>query len=903
MDYPLYLACFFLLAAAISFVFLLRGQRRLRHSLIDTARLALVAKLTDNGVVITDKTGRIEWVNEGFTKTSGYTLDEVVGKTPGSMLQKPQDNSAERARIRECIRLGTGFEADLTNHAKCGRSYIIHLECQPLVDERGEVTGFMSIQHDVTQTRRSSNLMEAVAATSTMLLAKRPDATVWGEILAALGSAAAADRCYLFSIHPHPLLGSPALSQVAEWNSGAATPQLENPQLQNFSFHKNGYDRWLPELQAGHVISGTVEEFPASEQPMLVAQEIRSLVVVPIFAGDLLTGFMGFDACCEQRLWQPWEIAILRSAAANIGLRQVVQDEADALAIARDAAHASALSAESANRAKSTFLATMSHEIRTPLNAVIGMASLLESTPLDAHQLDLTQTLRISGHFLLEILTDILEYSRIESGHIDLAVAPFSLSELCHEALDVVRLKANEKSLDLICHIAPQIPALLQGDRARIKRILVNLLDNAVKFTADGFVSLVVDAHPGADAHCCLTFAVKDSGIGMLPEVIGSLFKPFVQADSATTRRFGGSGMGLATSKRLAEAMGGDITVHSTHGEGSTFTCSILLMCAKHSAAPPPADSPNTDDLESPNPPNPLAMPAVVSPTELSMLRVLVAEDNLNNQKVIRLHLKRHGIVADLVSDGQQALDAARTTTYDLILLDFHMPVMDGLEASRQIRSLNLAHRPCIVALTANAFQGDRAAARAAGMDHFLTKPIIMEHLHDLLVNIAGSLSAGTTGFQPVMENSAADLAAHEPPSRNPVGHDCLDACPPVTPLSSLIDVRQLETFIDLGCDGYFDILGDLIQEVPVSISTICTNIAEGDTLALKRHAHSLKGILGCFGCVAISNRIVALEHEASVPPAQAESLHAELLEIWQTSLAAIKEWEKSVPAFTEAAH
>ena len=766
MDYPLFLTGLLLLAALAGCLFLIREQRGLRRSRTDTDRLALVAKLTDNGVVITDKEGRIEWVNEGFVKISGFSLEEVIGKTPGSLLQRPQDNPAERARIRDCIRAGSGFEAELINRAKNGRSYIVHLECQPLVNQQGSLTGFMAIQRDVTQARRSSNLMEAVAATSTMLLAKRPDAVVWGEILAALGTAAAADRCYLFRIHPHPLLGTPALSQVAEWNSGAATPQLLNPQLQNFSFHENGYDRWLPELLAGHVISGTVQDFPASEQPMLIAQEIRSLVVVPIFAAEHLTGFMGFDACFEERLWKPWEIAILRSAAANIGLRQVVQDEADALAIARDAANAAALAAEVANRTKSTFLATMSHEIRTPLNAVIGMASLLETTRLDAQQQDLTQTLLSSGNFLLEIITDVLDYSRIESGQVNLLTAPFSLSELCHEALDTVRPAAKGKPIELSCRIAAQLPAQIEGDQARIKRILVCLLGNAVKFTSSGFVNLIVDGHPEADAHWRLTFEVKDTGIGMLPDVIGGLFKPFVQADSATTRRFGGTGLGLAISKRLAEAMAGDISVHSVHGEGSTFICSLLLKSARHNAANP-----------------------------------------------------------------------KDTTT--------------------------------------------------------------ATHMHDLLNHFAGSLPDANTDFQPLLGDSASSLSAHESPGWKPANLSIQDASPPPVAPPALVNVQQLETFIELGRDGYFDILGDLILEVPVSLSTICSSIAEGDALTFKQRTHSLKGILGCFGCIAISTRLVELEREASVPPSQAEPLHAELLELWQSSLAAIKEWEKSVPSFS----
>ncbi len=840
------------------------AEQDLLRSRAEANRLALVAKRTDNAVVITDAEGCIEWVNEGFTKISGYSKDEVIGKTPGGMLQHADCNPAERSRLRECLRSGSGFETELTNYHKSGHPYIIHIECQPLVDKLGTLTGFMAIERDVTQARRSSNLLEAVALTSTTLLANRLEPTAWGNILAALGSAANVDRCYIFQVHPHPVLGTPAVSQAAEWNSGTATPQIHNPQLQNFSLHENGYGRWLPELLAGHVISGSVRDFPAEEQPMLIAQEIRSLVVVPIFAGERLAGFMGFDACHEDRVWESWEISILRSAAANIGLRQIVQNEADDLRLARDEAHHAAIAAETANRAKSTFLATMSHEIRTPLNAVIGMASLLETTVLDIQQREFADTILSSSNFLLELITDILDYSRIESGNLELAVEPFALCDLCSEAFDIVRPGARSKPLQLVWQLAPQLPDQIEGDRARIRQILVNLLSNAVKFTARGVILLVVDGHPSGADHWQLTFKVIDSGIGIAPDAIARLFIPFVQADSSTTRRFGGSGLGLAISKRFAEVMGGDITIQSVQGEGSTFIVSLVLKSAAQIA--PPAAAVAT-------------RPSEAATGHFAKLRILVAEDNLNNQKVICLHLQRFGITADLVADGLQAVVAASATNYDIIFLDLHMPVMDGHEACRNIRALDRAHRPCIIALTANAFQDDRDAAAAAGMDEYLAKPITTARLRSMLDKVMGLLQHPVEPItqHPVRDADLANLAA----------------------ASAFIDRAQLDTFIDIGCAGYFDVLGDLIREVPIYLENMRDHIHEGNESALKHRLHSLRGILSCFGCVAITVRLASLEASSSIPAEQAVVLHVELLDLWTKSLSAIREWEKSVPAFS----
>ena len=831
------------------------AEQNLLRSRAEANRLALVAKRTDNAVVITDSIGRVEWVNEGFTKISGYSREESLGKSPGSLLQTPKHDPKISAYMRECIRKGTGFEAEILNHSKSGRSYIVHIECQPLVDDSGKLTGFMAIERDITQTRRSSNLLEAVASISTTLLSNRLDSTIWQEIVTALGTAASVDRCYLFQVHPHPELGSPAMSQAAEWNSGSAVSQIQNPQLQNLPCAESGYGRSLENLLAGQEISGFPVNFPPEEGAILIAQDIRPIVIVPIFSSERLWGFLGFDACHEDRVWQSWEISILRSAAANIGLRQVVQDESDALVLAHQHAHQAALTAEKANQAKSTFLATMSHEIRTPLNAVIGMASLLETTSLNSQQQDFAATILNSSNFLLEIINDILDYSRIESGKIDLEAAPITLADICRDAFDIIRSNAAGKDIELIAHIAQHLPAQVEGDRARIRQILVNLLSNSVKFTPTGFISLSVDGSQISNRFWKISLQVSDSGVGIAPEILPRLFNPFVQEDSSTTRRYGGSGLGLAISKRLAQLMGGDITVTSTQGVGSTFTVALTLAPASQSTPHTPptirshggarlttlivddnainrqileetlaiwgischraADAHEAIQLWNNAGPYDLVItdhhmpdmngadlalylrslpnasrthfcllssetnlsaeiranfdevgskpiwpsyihgilsrifPTSVTPDtayskpldefeseRLGHLKVLVAEDNPTNQKVIRLLLRRLGIEADIVSDGLEAVRASTSQAYDVILLDIQMPVMDGLEAARRIRSHPRTQRPFIIALTANVFQEDRDATVAAGMDGYLGKPVNLSRLRETFSSI-----------------------------------------------------------------------------------------------------------------------------------------------------------------------
>ncbi|HEX7260456.1 MAG TPA: PAS domain-containing protein, partial [Luteolibacter sp.] len=300
------------------------------------SRLALVAKHTDNAVLITDASGRIEWVNEGFTRISGFSLDEVLGKTPGSILQAPGNLDPARLRMHDCIQAGKGFEIEILNRAKSGRGYLVHIECQPLHDEEGKLTGFMAIERDITRSRRASDLLEALSTTSTTLLSQHLDFADWNQIVATLGTAAHADRCEIYRVHPHPHSGMPAMSQVTGWDADAPT-KIHHSDSQNFLFLSFGLDRWHREMHVGNVIRGIAESFPEHERPIFKDRGIRSLLLIPILVTDQLRGFLGFHACHEDREWQDWEISILRSAATNIGLRMAAQTEANTLPWQSDA--------------------------------------------------------------------------------------------------------------------------------------------------------------------------------------------------------------------------------------------------------------------------------------------------------------------------------------------------------------------------------------------------------------------------------------------------------------------------------------------------------------------------------------------------------------------------------------
>ncbi len=492
--------------------------------------------------------------------------------------------------------------------------------------------------------------------------------------------------------------------------------------------------------------------------------------------------------------------------------------------------------AERANQAKSMFLSNMSHEIRTPMNAIIGYTRILKSDNLEPIQIERLQKIEASARHLLSIINDILDISKIEAGRVELETINFSLDALMADVCLLTADQASRKQLEV--HIdEDHVPKWLKGDATRLRQALLNFAANAVKFTAKGSINLRCLLLGEDDEGLLLVrFEVQDTGPGIAETDLPRLFQDFEQADASTTRKFGGTGLGLAITRRLAQLMGGTVGVESELGRGSTFWFTVKLARGEE-----PADLPAGTVQTNAN--------ASVSALDELLKQqagasVLLAEDDFFNQEVALQVLHAARLSVAIAANGQLALEKALTNSYDLILMDMQMPVMDGLEATRQIRTIPGLKKIPIIAMTANAFEEDRRACIEAGMNDFLTKPVDAETLYATLLKWLPVKPIGTLAPPPVPQETG-----------HPLGQ--------IEQLSAIagLDVAAGLAVVNDNPAIYLRLMQLLVDSYSKELDSLHTLLASGDLEKLGKLAHKIKGSSGGIGAKRIHKLAVALDH------------------------------------------
>ena len=746
-------------------------------------------------VATTDTQGTITAINDRFCEISEYHRDELLGQNHRILNSGHHPPEFFRTLWRTLAQ-GHLWRGEVCNRAKSGKLYWVDTSIMPMRDESDRITQYLAIRFDITERKQAEEELSFAR-----IIMDRASLFIWWlDIETAQFFYVNEDVCQRFGYSREEIL------QLRVWD---IDPNL-NPTV---------WAEIAAQLRRGEILH--LQSQHRHKDGRLIAAEVNAQYIQ-----------------LENR---SFVVAFTR----DITERKAMEDELRRAKIA----------AEQAAQAKSEFLANMSHEIRNPLNAIIGLSELTLQTSLTDQQRNYIQKVERSGQLLLGIINDILDFSKIDAGKLELESLPFDIGEVVANLTSILGFKAEEKGLQLHCHVDPKLPSTLLGDSLRLSQILINLGNNAIKFTEAGEINIRAEVLIECQNTVMLRFSVVDTGIGMTVDQQSKLFQSFSQADSSMTRKYGGTGLGLAICKKLIELMEGQIWCESELGVGSAFYFTVcLIKPVPHGLLEPCTIASSVTDAN---------LEETIA--SLQGVKILVVEDNEINQELIRDLLIYHGLQVELANNGQEALNRLEQETFDVLLMDIQMPIMNGYTATAQIRQQERYQYLPIIAMTANALHSDHRKALEVGMNAHIVKPVKIRDLFETLaqwvkwgkVGKTTGKILGKTNAEPTDPVPDPDPASTMYPlsSETPVVESTVMTLPEMEGIDQSEGLRNVENL-----DLYRKLLIKFRDRYENFLEEFQSEQQSKDPTAATRYAHSLKGVAATLGIKTVQESALSLE-------------------------------------------